>query len=142
MVTRIESVIFGAVGGAALAALALATPAFRGPAGVAGPAGEAGVAGPAGPAGEAGAAGAAGPAGPEGPAGAQGPAGPGLAAGSIVLSATQGGCPEGWTAGGQVALATSPDYALSGEQAKSNLGLFTDATANYASVNFFLCVKG
>jgi hypothetical protein len=91
---RIETGLFGAVGGAAVVALALMAGDFvRGPAGVdgvagaagevgpqgsageAGPAGPAGETGPAGPAGESGVAGEAGPQGPAGEAGPQGPAG-------------------------------------------------------------------
>jgi hypothetical protein len=114
-----------------------------GPAGPQGPAGEPGPAGPAGPEGAAGPAGPAGPPGPQGPAGEQGPPGPGsvFPAGAMVLAADAAGCPEGWSAGGQVVLATSPEYVLGGGQTRSNMGIFTSATAGFDHVNFFLCVK-
>jgi hypothetical protein len=138
--SRVEWILSGALGGAIVTALSLGiSDSLRGPAGEAGAMGPQGPAGIAGPAGPEGAAGAMGPAGPAGPAGEPGP-GFVAPAGTVVLASTAGGCPAGFAPGGQVALSTSPDYALSGEQSATNLGMFTTATADHSSVNFFLCV--
>jgi Collagen triple helix repeat (20 copies) len=79
MLTRIEAILFGILGGAIVLTLGLMMgndqrqlAGADGAPGIAGPAGEAGPAGTVGPAGPAGADGATGPAGPAGPAGPQG----------------------------------------------------------------------
>ncbi|MFC4668631.1 hypothetical protein ACFO5X_08710 [Seohaeicola nanhaiensis] len=117
-----------------------------GSAGVAGVPGEVGPAGPAGPAGEAGPQGVAGEPGaqgPEGPAGPQGPAGTGdLGPGVVLLARSAEGCPSGWSPSGRVVLNTSSEYELTGEQTRSNPGIFTAATQGFANVNYFLCTQG
>ncbi|MCB1342038.1 MAG: collagen-like protein [Pseudooceanicola sp.] len=108
-----------------------------GPAGATGPAGPAGEAGPQGAAGEPGAQG------PEGPAGPQGPAGTGdLGPGVVLLARTAEGCPTGWSAGGRVVINTSPEYELAEGQRRSNPGIFTSSTADFANVNYVLCLQG
>ncbi|MFN3938579.1 MAG: hypothetical protein ACK4KW_13505, partial [Gemmobacter sp.] len=78
-------------------------------------------------------------------AGAQGPAGAAgsgdLGAGVVLLARSAEGCPEGWTPGGSVVLATSPDYPAGPDQQRSNIGFMTSVTAGLANVNFFLCVR-
>jgi Collagen triple helix repeat (20 copies) len=89
MLTRIEAILFGILGGAIVLTLGLmmgndqrnlagvdGAPGIAGPAGEAGPAGTVGPVGPAGADGAAGPAGSAGPAGPQGEPGADGLEGP------------------------------------------------------------------
>ena len=120
-----------------------------GPAGPSGPAGPegtqcpAGPSGPGGPQGEPGPQGAVGPAGPQGEPGPQGSAGAGdLGADAVILVKGSAACPEGWVAGGQVRLLTSPDYVMGGEQTPTNPGVMTTSTMDWANVNYFLCTKG
>lgn len=77
--SRIESLLFGALGGAVVLALGLVTGVSTGapgPVGGPGPEGPAGAQGEIGPRGEPGPAGPAGPEGKQGPAGPSGPGGP------------------------------------------------------------------
>jgi len=152
MEARAQAALLGGIAGAVVVALALLAggllrggPGPAGPVGMQGPAGMQGIAGPEGGRGAAGPAGAQGPA---GRAGATGPAGPQGVAGAgdpgpaeVLLVREPGACPGGWTAGGAVALNTSPDYALAPGQARSNPGITTSATMGFATVIFHLCTR-
>lgn len=170
--SRIETAIIGAAGGAVTFALvALFAGGFlrgdlggQGPLGLTGADGPAGAEGPAGPQGPGGAQGPVGPAGPQGVegvagpqgpqgeigvGGAAGPAGPQGAAGlgdpgpdALLLVRRAGGCPAGWNPAGEVVLNASPDYAGSADQERSDPGIVTSATTGFANVNFFLCQQG
>lgn len=169
--SRMEAALFGGIGGVVvLAAAMLATDMLRGgpgpegavgPAGATGPAGAAGPQGAPGPVGPVGPLGAIGPAGPQGvagpvgpqggvgPQGEVGPAGPQGVAGAgdlgpeaVLLVRSTAGCPEGWQPGGAVVINTSPDYATSPDQTRSNPGIMTSATAGFANVNYFVCLQG
>jgi hypothetical protein len=59
----------------------------------------------------------------------------------VILTASAEACPEGWSAGGQVVLITSPEYPAGEGQSRTSIGLFTDATVGFENVNFYLCVK-
>ena len=154
--TPIGAALIGGIAGAAvLAAALLAGGALRGHVGAVGLAGNdgaIGAIGPVGPAGKEGARGPAGPVGPAGPKGETGPAGevgpPGpagtgdLGPGAVILARSASGCPAGWTAAGDVRLLTSPGYTLTGEQTPGNPGMVSISQLDWASVNFFLCLRG
>lgn len=181
--SKVQSAVFGALGGAAVLLVALwAGDLLRGGAGPEGPAGPAGLAGavgsqgasgpqgapglqgapgpqgtvgPQGMVGPAGPQGAAGPPGPQGPVGETGPQGePGSpgpqgvagtgdpGSGAVLLVRSAELCPQGWLAGGEVVLNTSPDYVTAAGQGRSNPGIMTSATAGFQNVNFYLCLRG
>ena len=169
--SKVQSAAFGALGGALALSVALFAGGFlRGGPGPEGPVGPAGAVGPAGPAGPqggpgpvgpqgaigpAGPQGAAGPEGPQGPQGevgpqgAIGPAGPqgvagagDLGQGVVLLARAAEGCPQGWVAGGEVVLNTSPEYQTAPGQERSETLVMTTATAGFQNVNFYLCLRG
>jgi hypothetical protein len=150
--SALQSTIFGALGGAFVLGLGLLVTGSNqlrgeaGPAGIEGPAGAAGAEGPAGPQGEVGPAGPQGEAGPQGLAGPVGPPGPAgppgdLGPDAVLLARTAAACPEGWTAGGQVQVLTSPDYAVTAAQTASIPNVINTATGDWSNVNFFLCTR-
>lgn len=61
--------------------------------------------------------------------------------GAMILAAAPGACPAGWTAAGQVALVTSPDYPETELQPRSEPGFDAPLTTGWARVPFTLCRK-